>query len=332
MEGTGKGAFKDLCKYTCERGYCPITACVCTRRGIPLTGVRGPPGYARYDRNFAGLCAVACSYGSCPSAHCDMVERELPSTSDSPFTPPSCRVGTGPGPLKALCEFGCTYGHCPKHAGCVCSEEGPLRPLPAATNLRPGRYDYNLAVRLLCDFACKFGHCKEDGICNELTANPFPNTFLIYTGSEGGGGGLFPLTWFHRSFPSCADVTAQSNNTSGHYNILVWDDASDLEGVVCEPVPHHACGASGVNPGMDDPNNIERFEVNLHAGTWPQPSHFTIYKTRGFRMYDVQDQVVGQCYPERDDELGPCIAGIAAAISSIKWFRCKTSLGLWGPR
>lgn len=130
MEGTATAeGFKTLCEFTCQVDYCPIEACLCTKKGTPLAGgVRGDPGYPAEGRDvtYAGLCAVACSYGFCPSDYCSFTKypTAIPTVSAFIFNPHACTSGGSLGAMADLCKFACGYGYCPLRAPCSCDSTG----------------------------------------------------------------------------------------------------------------------------------------------------------------------------------------------------------------
>ncbi|RAK76374.1 glycoside hydrolase family 71 protein [Aspergillus fijiensis CBS 313.89] len=165
VEGWGDGNFLGLCEQACSWGYCPITACVCSKLGpaptVPEdTGVQGYP-IAGEDASYSGLCSFDCNHSYCPSTACGTVEVALTVPTVSDFAPPACTAGEGTGDFVNLCGFGCAHGFCPIHA-CNCTATGDLN-LFAVVNasvtahLTSGLDDYGL-----CDFACERGKCYDE--------------------------------------------------------------------------------------------------------------------------------------------------------------------------
>ncbi|KZL80903.1 alpha-1,3-glucanase mutanase [Colletotrichum incanum] len=158
--GTSIGDFKMLCTYTCSLGYCPKTACVCTKMGktpsLPkATGIKGSPAAGR-DSTFSGLCKYACDYGYCPKDVCDTVKHPLIIPDVSPFTPDACTSGSGSGEFSDLCSFTCKHGYCPFHA-CRCESTGVLNllePISTSNYTTASGNDYGL-----CAFACSRDYC-----------------------------------------------------------------------------------------------------------------------------------------------------------------------------
>ncbi|OHW99154.1 glycosyl hydrolase family 71 protein [Colletotrichum incanum] len=121
----------------------------------------GPPGYALEGRgsSYVGLCSSACSYGICPEEACGLTQHPLIEPIVSPFQPPVCVSGTGPGDLAALCSFTCRHGYCPI-AACTCSSQGELDWLDPTVDLMAGTIKDD--GHGLCAFACSRGYCPFD--------------------------------------------------------------------------------------------------------------------------------------------------------------------------
>ncbi|KAK1757778.1 family 71 glycosyl hydrolase [Echria macrotheca] len=171
--GTVRGGFYGLCQFTCQYGYCPVTACVCTKMGrareLPApTGIVGYP--ANGDANYGGLCAFACFYGFCPD-QCSRTEQPpfIPST--SPFSPDTCTAGTaraGKEGYTGLCSFSCNWGFCPMHV-CQCTATGPLNVPPAPSvqgGSSPAKDDEGL-----CNFACSRGYCPAPCVSRSIVGH-----------------------------------------------------------------------------------------------------------------------------------------------------------------
>ena len=97
VSGTGIGNFEGLCNFSCNFGYCPISACLCKEYGAaipgpPATGQMGYPA-AGLDANYGGLCAFNCQRNNCPLGACNTVLAPLSTPTVSPFTPPACVEG-----------------------------------------------------------------------------------------------------------------------------------------------------------------------------------------------------------------------------------------------
>ncbi|KAJ4399150.1 Glucan endo-1,3-alpha-glucosidase agn1 [Neurospora sp. IMI 360204] len=176
VNGTGMHVVKDLCEFTCSLGYCPSTACVCTRLGKPptLPKATGVQGYPRgdLDESVSGLCSFTCNYGNCSDFHqyCITTKVPLPVRPQSLFEPQYCTAGTsqrGQEYFDQLCDFSCRHGYCPLRV-CICTigwgfanildpnttSNANMKPLP-------GVLDYGL-----CSFACQRGYCPPD-VCFE---------------------------------------------------------------------------------------------------------------------------------------------------------------------
>ncbi|KAH2378148.1 hypothetical protein KXV98_005294 [Aspergillus fumigatus] len=154
IEGTAPGNFQGLCKFTCQYGYCPIGACVCTKMGAPrvkpkATGMKGYP-IAGEGSSYIGLCSFACNYGYCPPEACGPVEVPLTEPTVSPFLPSACTAGTGQGDLAGLCSYACT-----------CTGTGALHQPPAANSTFTAFYQGDGDDAGLCKFACQHGYCPD---------------------------------------------------------------------------------------------------------------------------------------------------------------------------
>jgi hypothetical protein len=154
IEGTAPGNFQGLCKFTCQYGYCPIGACVCTKMGAPrvkpkATGMKGYP-IAGEGSSYIGLCSFACNYGYCPPEACGPVEVPLTEPTVSPFLPSACTAGTGQGDLAGLCSYACT-----------CTGTGALHQPPAANSNFTAFYQGDGDDAGLCKFACQHGYCPD---------------------------------------------------------------------------------------------------------------------------------------------------------------------------
>ncbi|CAK48462.1 hypothetical protein M747DRAFT_322972 [Aspergillus niger ATCC 13496] len=164
IEGWGAGNFLGLCSAACSWGYCPITACVCSKLGPPPTvpeetGVDGYP-ISGEDASYSGLCSFDCNHGYCPSTACGTVEVTLTVPTVSDFAAEACTAGEGTGDFVNLCAFGCAHGYCPIHA-CNCTATGALDLFSvvnssATAHLVSGDDDYGL-----CDFACERDRCYD---------------------------------------------------------------------------------------------------------------------------------------------------------------------------
>ncbi|KAL3260421.1 hypothetical protein ABHI18_004577 [Aspergillus niger] len=164
IDGWGAGNFLGICSAACPWGYCPITACVCSKLGPPPTvpeetGVDGYP-ISGEDASYSGLCSFDCNHGYCPSTACGTVEVTLTVPTVSDFAAIACAAGEGTGDFVNLCAFGCAHGYCPIHA-CNCTATGALDLFSvvnssATARLVSGDDDYGL-----CDFACERDRCYD---------------------------------------------------------------------------------------------------------------------------------------------------------------------------
>lgn len=164
IEGTAPGNFQGLCSFTCQYGYCPIGACVCTKMGAPrvkpkATGIKGYP-IAGEGSSYIGLCSFACNYGYCPPESCGTAEVTLTEPTVSPFLPAACTAGTGQGDLAGLCSYACNFGFCPIHA-CSCTGTGALNQPPEANITFTAYYLGQSDDSGLCRFACQRGYCPD---------------------------------------------------------------------------------------------------------------------------------------------------------------------------
>lgn len=186
VNGTGVGDFELLCMWTCSSGYCPDTACVCTKMGKqpkprPEVNVVGYPAEGR-DSSFAGLCAVACRQGQCERFKemgvCDDKPHPYVIPEVSPFLPHACNGGSGP-EYRELCEFTCEHGYCPLSV-CVCTHIGNLKLLePTGVSNATTYAQDDLG---LCAFACSRNYCPS--MCHTV----------IDPEADGYGPGYDPLT------------------------------------------------------------------------------------------------------------------------------------------
>ncbi|RDH35930.1 hypothetical protein BDQ94DRAFT_158098 [Aspergillus welwitschiae] len=164
IDGWGAGNFLGICSAACSWGYCPITACVCSKLGPPPTvpeetGVDGYP-ISGEDASYSGLCSFDCNHGYCPSTACGTVEVTLTFPTVSDFSAIACAAGEGTGDFVNLCAFGCAHGYCPIHA-CNCTATGALDLFSvvnssATARLVSGDDDYGL-----CEFACGRDRCYD---------------------------------------------------------------------------------------------------------------------------------------------------------------------------
>ncbi|KAH6842747.1 mutanase [Chaetomium sp. MPI-CAGE-AT-0009] len=169
VEGFGAtyfGNFDDLCRLTCKYGYCPPSACVCTKMGepghIPETS-SGAVGYpANGDMNYDGLCKFACNrLWTCPK-ECTLSPQPVYIPDNSPFSNPACRAGVAKPEFEdyygGLCSYACNWGFCPM-AVCTCTDLGYLNIPPPITG--PGAESKGPDDAGLCNFACSRGYCPQ---------------------------------------------------------------------------------------------------------------------------------------------------------------------------
>ncbi|KAJ1324132.1 Glycosyl hydrolase family 71 [Microdochium nivale] len=125
VQGFGINAFVNICKFSCALGYCPVTACTCSRIGPQPkrpTALQKDGFPTNGDRNFEGLCSFAVNYGY-TGAEC---------TSKKPAScPDTATSGTGnTAAYNSMCSFSCRYGWCPINL-CTPKSYGTLVDLPA---------------------------------------------------------------------------------------------------------------------------------------------------------------------------------------------------------
>lgn len=167
--GTGAREFASICSTTCNYGYCPTGACVCTSLGTlkEPPKITGDEGYAKDDPNYDGLCSWAYNYGFKFPSVCSTTKRVLPIPTVSPFLPDACTSGKANrddiSGLDALCEWSCRYGWCPINL-CACTSSGTLIPLESASKMDENVAVYipttaNTELTAMCNFACQYGNC-----------------------------------------------------------------------------------------------------------------------------------------------------------------------------
>jgi hypothetical protein len=187
VEGTGVNAFQNVCEFNCAHGYCPVSACVCSKLGPQPTNPPwlNIPAYTRSDPNFIGLCNYACNLGYCPTDVCSTTPQPIVEPTGSPFYPDTCVSGQGkdtstPAPLNTLCEFTCKYGDCPLRR-CECTDTGPLLPFPPENKIIVGKpafeFRNDMIVGQMCGFACRFGGCVP-GACKSGGCGSHGNSTL----------------------------------------------------------------------------------------------------------------------------------------------------------
>ncbi|KAH8193680.1 hypothetical protein TruAng_012156 [Truncatella angustata] len=130
VEGFGVGNYGPVCEFSCSLGYCPVTACTCSKIGPQPTRptalqIDGYP--VDGNENFGGLCSFSVNYGytgiECGTA--PPSSTFIPT--NSPFFPNTTTIGKGVSSIyDYMCEFSCAYGYCPLHL-CTYSQTGPLK-------------------------------------------------------------------------------------------------------------------------------------------------------------------------------------------------------------
>ena len=176
VNGTSLGNFAGLCEFTCQYGYCPISACTCLAMGALVEpevtlNINGYP-ISGEDASYDGLCSYACNHGYCPDTACGTTKVPLTVPTVSDFSPPACIAGTGDGNLAGLCSYACGYGFCPI-LSCTCTETGVLVTAPDANTTISGKAASGLEARdynPLCDFSCTRSYCPT-GACVKVTTS-----------------------------------------------------------------------------------------------------------------------------------------------------------------
>ncbi|KAK0666406.1 hypothetical protein QBC41DRAFT_305239 [Cercophora samala] len=126
--------------------------------------------------------------------------------------------------------------------------------------------------------------------------------FWIY--EAGGFGDQVPITYFsfYHDVVKCSDLGSGKGQ-----NYLPYENVSKRKGISCD-----GNGCEGGNP-----NQVTRFEMNVDWG------HYTIYKDRGWKMYDTSDRVVGQCRPDRSKSW---LCPGKGLMDGASMFWCQTSV------
>ena len=196
VEGFGYKNFNEVCQFNCKSvtrsyppkeisicspnipfryNYCPISACVCTKKGVALTqpATINKNGYpeAGLGSSYIGLCSFACNYNFCPSNACSYSQSPLVEPTVFPFLPLTCTGSTGSGAWKSICEATCKYGYCPRQK-CTCTSTGNLLlppPLNESIFARPldGGDDGGI-----CKFACQIKQGCDSNVCGVETGIP----------------------------------------------------------------------------------------------------------------------------------------------------------------
>jgi hypothetical protein len=171
--GSGEGDFADLCQWSCQYGYCPISACTCHTQGdlvvpppqvgninatfVPITGVLA------YDQ----LCVFTCSRGHCP----DVCASNL-----------ACTSGSGDGNFGGLCGYSCGYNFCPEPCKCLShgTKVSPPSAIPGVTGFGNLGLD-STTYDPLCNFTCSHGYCPGGACSYEESAS---DTSLVFTSED----------------------------------------------------------------------------------------------------------------------------------------------------
>ncbi|KAK0609426.1 hypothetical protein B0T14DRAFT_441850 [Immersiella caudata] len=133
-----------------------------------------------------------------------------------------------------------------------------------------------------------------------LNFSPAAASFFIYWSQDPVSGTGAYLYYFFRGHPSCNDVINARAYTES-------DDVSRIQGVVCD-------GAGCSNGKFEE---VKRLEMNTDFG------HYTIYKDRGFGLFDTRDRNLGSCRPTREHSF---TCGAPFSMSGITMFYCDSSV------
>ncbi|PQE23944.1 mutanase protein [Rutstroemia sp. NJR-2017a WRK4] len=171
--GSGEGDFADLCQWSCQYGYCPISSCTCHTQGdlvvpppqvgninatfVPITGILA------YDQ----LCVFTCSRGHCP----DVCASNL-----------ACTSGSGDGNFGGLCGYSCGYNFCPEPCKCLShgTKVSPPSAIPGVTGFGNLGLD-STTYDPLCNFTCSHGYCPGGACSYEESAS---DTSLVFTSED----------------------------------------------------------------------------------------------------------------------------------------------------
>ncbi|KAK1990526.1 hypothetical protein LX36DRAFT_592420 [Colletotrichum falcatum] len=178
VNGTGPApGFSTLCEFTCSYGYCPKSACHCTKLGAqrPAPKWKGIEAYPAKGRttDYQGLCQYACNLGFCPSAYCSTDDYSPIAATVSPFLPATCTGGETLGTsdfLQELCAFSCAHGFCPI-AVCHCSSQGPLNLIEPTETSNARTMDGATDDHGLCAFSCARGTCPSICVGKRLSSS-----------------------------------------------------------------------------------------------------------------------------------------------------------------
>ncbi|CAI6342386.1 unnamed protein product [Periconia digitata] len=155
VDGFGVGGFVAICKYACTKGYCPVTACTCTRIG-PQPALPTPlfkNGYpSNGDRDFEGLCSFAVNYGYLGTEHQTASIVVYTSTAGVGLTVK----------FDSMCKFSCKYGWCPMLL-CRPTSTGVINSNIPGTGIGGDlRDDLPLTDLLLCRFTMIYGQANAE--------------------------------------------------------------------------------------------------------------------------------------------------------------------------
>ncbi|KAK4215931.1 family 71 glycoside hydrolase [Rhypophila decipiens] len=310
VQGFGVGGLNNICQFSCKYGYCPVTACTCSKIG-PKPTMPTPvykDGYPT-DGNviLSGLCGFSVNYGYTGSDCSTTKPASTYVPKNSPFFPDTSTAGTGAQTkYNKLCEFTCKHGYCPINL-CRPTATGVLVHAGRLTLEPTYRTTLTRDERNLCEFACLHGGCDEE-VCAEpspptTTANPTPtptptpttppkpkHMWYLYSGwtnmvTWGSKEPLYGDKWFvFPAQPDCDDVYASV------YRPELDDVSKDWIGVRCE-APYGKCS------GGSDPRLIEILE--MHFSNEPL-YHWTIYRDQDYQMWGLDGKNYGYCEPFTD--------------------------------
>ncbi|KAF1975516.1 hypothetical protein BU23DRAFT_442271, partial [Bimuria novae-zelandiae CBS 107.79] len=136
----------------------------------------------------------------------------------------------------------------------------------------------------------------------------------LIPGSEGLG--VYELWAVFHGEPDCGQVLKTP----------YWANSADVSK---EKIGVHC--ADGKVCYANDAENVKILEMNFHAKE-PNVFHWSmstvsIYKDRGWKMYSLQGNISGSCYPDKGDTFTCAnVGGVAIRkVDGVRMFRCKTS-------
>ncbi|KAF5011316.1 hypothetical protein FDECE_2566 [Fusarium decemcellulare] len=315
VAGFGVGGFQNICKFTCGLGYCPVTACSCSKIGPKpkMPTALQKDGYpADGNRILEGLCSFAVNYGYTGKECSTKKPGSMFTPSVSPFFPDTTTGGTGASAkYNDMCQFSCRYGWCPLHL-CTPTSTGVLIPHPAYDLGGFGQLRSTLSLdeRLLCRFSALFNKASTD-VCFEPPPPPPPPppqapsyTWWVVPitanqGIEGSPGDSLPIPTIYEEYhiydrdPDCHDFN----------NALAFQGEEDLShdgdvGIRCE-----GCGTDTSEP--------TEMEIRTDHGHW------TWYANRNGAIVEAgTNKVVGKCVLDDSIDISCVIPGFPVGNAS----------------